>query len=94
MATIQEINSSIMFSGGFTSEQLDSIVSAVKFARAELARKNKNANPVGSEVEFTSTRTGQTWVGLVKKVNRKNMVVQVGSRLWNVPASMVKAYAG
>jgi len=90
---IQQINSTIMF-GSLTNEQLDSIISAVKFARAGLAKQNKNAMPVGSEVQFTSSRTGQTWIGVVKKVNRKNMVVQVGSRLWNVPANMVKAYAG
>lgn len=91
--TIQQVNQQIMF-GDFTNEQLNSIVSAIKFARGNLAKQNKNAMPVGSTVQFTSSRDGQTWIGLVKKINRKNMVVQVGSRLWNVPASMVQPHAG
>lgn len=93
MLSIQDVNRSIMF-GDFTNEQLDSVISAIKFARGQLARQNKNAMPVGSTVQFTSNRDGQTWIGLVKKINRKNMVVQVGSRLWNVPANMVQPYAG
>jgi hypothetical protein len=40
MATIQEINSTII-SGQFTNEQLDSITMAIKFARNQLAQKNK-----------------------------------------------------
>lgn len=89
MNTIKDINSAIMF-GNFSNEQLNSIISAVTFARAQIARQNKNTFSVGAEVKFTSTRTGQTMIGLVQKVNRKNMVVQVGSRLWNVPASMLQ----
>ena len=90
MATIQEINSSII-QGSFTNEQLDSIVAAVKFARGQLAHKNKYTLRVGTEVKFTSTRTGQTMIGLVNKVNRKNILVQVGSRMWQVPANMLTA---
>jgi hypothetical protein len=37
MATIQEINSEIMF-GDFTNDQLNAIISAVKFRRSQLTR--------------------------------------------------------
>jgi hypothetical protein len=90
MNTIKDINSAIMF-GDFTNEQLNSIISAVTFARAQLACQNKNTYSVGTEVKFTSSRTGQTMIGLVQKVNRKNMLIQVGSRLWKVPASMLQS---
>lgn len=90
MATIQEINSSII-QGSFTNDQLNSIIAAIKFARSQIVSQNKYTFSTGSEVKFTSSRTGQTMIGLVQKVNRKNMVVQVGSRLWNVPANMLTA---
>lgn len=90
MATIQEINSSIMF-GSFTNDQLNSILSAVKFARAQITKQNKNLFVRGSEVKFTSTRTGQTMIGKVVDVKRKFVHCQVGSRMWRVHASLLEA---
>jgi hypothetical protein len=88
MLTVKEINTSII-QGGFNNDELESIISAVVFARNQLARQNKYAFRVGAEVQFTSNRTGQTMIGLVNKVNRKTMLVQVGSRIWRVPANML-----
>ena len=93
MVTIQEINSSIIH-GSFTNDQLDSIIASVKFARGQIASKNKYVLRVGTEVKFTSSRDGQTMIGRVQKVNRKNMLVQVGTRMWRVPANMLTAYEG
>lgn len=90
MLSIQEVNSSIMF-GSFTNEQLNSILSAVTFARAQITKQNKNQLLVGTEVKWHSSKTGQTMIGVVNKVNRKFMLVQCGTRMWRVPASMLTA---
>lgn len=95
MATIQEVNSSII-QGQFTNEQLDSIIAAVKFARNQIANKNKYTLSVGTAVKFTSNRTGQTVFGTVEKVNRKFIIVREKSTnfysmQWRVPANMLTA---
>jgi hypothetical protein len=87
---IQEINSAIMF-GNFTNEQLDSILSAVKFARTEIAKANKRQFRVGSDVKFVSNRNGQLFIGKVEKVGIKNMVVRTGLGLYRVPANMLES---
>jgi hypothetical protein len=95
MATIQEINSTII-SGQFTNEQLDSITMAIKFARNQLAQKNKFTMVRGSKVKFVSSRSGKTVLGTVEKVNRKFIIVRenTGSMFgmqWRVPANMLEA---
>ena len=90
MATIQEINSSIMF-GTLTNDQLDSIVTAVKFARAQLAKQAKYTLVKGTKVKFTSSRTGQTVIGEVIAVKRKFIHVSSGMSVWRVPANMLSA---
>lgn len=91
MSTIQEINSAIMF-GDFTNDQLNSIISAVKFRRSQLTRDAKRAFHVGSRVKFSSTRTGQTVVGTVEKVAIKYITVRDPIRgLWRVPANMLES---
>lgn len=96
MATIQEINSSII-GGTFTNDQLDSIIVAIKFARTQLATKAKGTLVKGTKVKFTSSRNGQTILGTVDKVNRKFIIVRedkpgslIGSS-WRVPANMLEA---
>ena len=73
-STIQQINSTIMF-GDFTNDQLNSIISAVKFRRSQLTRETKRQLRVGSQVKFASTKTGQTVVGTVNKVAIKYVTV-------------------
>lgn len=90
MPTIQEINSSIIH-GTFTNEQLDSIVMAVKFARSQIANKNKYTLVKGTKVRFVSSRTGQTVIGEVAEVKRKFIHVRSGMTIWRVPASMLTA---
>lgn len=94
MATIQEINSSII-AGTFTNDQLDSIVMAVKFARNQLATKNKFTLFKGSQVKFTSSKNGQTVLATVEKVNRKFVIVKENGKAfggtWRVPANMLSA---
>lgn len=86
---ISEINQAIL-SGVFTNDQLDSIVDAVKFARAQITNKNKYTLVVGTNVKFTS-RTGAPVIGNVTKVNRKFIIVRSGMTNWKVPANMLQA---
>ena len=88
MATIQEVNSSIMF-GNFTNEQLNSIVSAGQFGRNQLAKQTKRSVTIGTRVSFVNSRTGRKEVGEVTAIKIKNLVIRVGMTNWRVPASMV-----
>jgi len=90
MTGISEINRAIL-SGNFTNDQLISIGDAIKFARGQIAQKNKYTLTVGTKVQFTSTRTGQTVMGNVEKVNRKFIIVRSGITNWRVPANMLQA---
>ena len=88
MATIQEINSSIIF-GQFTNDQLNSIIGAVKLARTNLTKQNRRAITIGSNVKFVNSKTGITVVGRVSKIMTKNVLVDTGVTRWRVPASML-----
>ena len=88
--TLQEINRSII-AGTFTNEDLNSIGDAIKFARAQIATKNKFTLVKGTSVKFTNSRSGQTVKGTVEKVNRKFIIVKSGLTNWRVPANMLSA---
>jgi len=90
MATIQEINSLIMF-GDFNNEQLTSIIDAIKFRRAQMTRDAKRSFTVGSDVKFFSTKRGITVSGRVTKVAIKYITVSTAQGLWRVPANMLEA---
>ena len=87
---IKQINTAIM-QGDFTNEQLNSINDAIRFARAQLVVRNKSVLTIGSNVKFTSSTRG-TISGVVKKINRKFIIVDQPSqhRSWKVPANMLE----
>ena len=87
---IKQINTAIM-QGDFTNEELNSINDAIRFARAQLVVRNKSVLTIGSNVKFTSSTRG-TISGVVKKINRKFIIVDQPSqhRSWRVPASMLE----
>ena len=89
-ATIQEVNTAIMF-GNFTNEQLNSIVSAVQYARAQLGKEKIRTFTKGDTVKFHSTKRGVTVTGTVTKVAIKYVTVKDGVMLWKVPANMLEA---
>jgi hypothetical protein len=89
-ATIQEVNTAIMF-GNFTNEQLNSIVSAVQYARAQLGKQKIRTFTKGDTVKFHSTKRGITVTGTVTKVAIKYVTVKDGLSLWKVPANMLEA---
>ena len=91
LSQIQQVNQAIMF-GNFTNTQLDSIIAAVKFARAQIVNQNKREMTIGTSVKFVSSRSGQTILGTVKKVNRKFILVTETNKptTWRVPANMLE----
>lgn len=90
MTTIQDVNSAIMF-GDFTNEQLDSIVQAVKYRRAQLVKAKVRSFWNGDTVKFVHPKTGRVHIGVVSKVKIKNVTVREGNTNWNVPANMLEA---
>jgi LysM repeat protein len=89
-ATIQEVNTSIMFSN-FTNEQLNSINDAVQYARAQLRAVKIRSFTKGDTVKFHSIKRGVTVTGTVTKVAIKYVTVKDGVTLWKVPANMLEA---
>ena len=97
MRTVQEINQAIMF-GDFTNVELSSMIDAVKWRRATLAKLTKAALSIGDNVNFTSGKTGQNVTGVVMKIAIKYVTVRTVNGLWRVPANMLskvddRAYA-
>lgn len=87
--TIQQINSAII-SQEWTNVQLDSMIDAVKYARAQLGRQTVRELRNGITVRFTSNRTGQTITGTVAEVKIKNVIVQTALGRYRVPANMLE----
>jgi len=85
---ISQINTAII-QGEFTNMQLNSIMDAVKFARARLAESTKRSLMLGDNVSFVSTKTGQTMTGHVTKIAIKYVTVRTLGGLWRVPANML-----
>jgi hypothetical protein len=90
MKTIQEVNSAIMF-GTWTNDELTSMIDAIKFNRASLAKHTKQSLKMGQMVRFTSSRTGKVMVGDVTKIAIKFVTVRTPQGLWKVPANMLEA---
>lgn len=88
LTTIQQINSQIMF-GSLTNEQLNSILGAIKFRRAQINKETKRSLMVGDVVKFVHPRTGRTHQGNVVKINIKNIKVRENNTTWNVPANLL-----
>lgn len=90
MATIQDVNSAIMF-GDFTNEQLNSIATAIKYRRTLLTKEKVRSFWNGDTVKFVHPKTGRTHFGVVSKVKIKFVSVREGNTNWNVPATMLEA---
>ena len=87
---IKQINSAIMF-GTFTNTELESITSAVQYARAQLRAVKIRSFTKGDTVKFHSIKRGVTVTGTVTKVAIKYVTVKDGATLWKVPANMLEA---
>lgn len=89
MKTIQEVNSAIMF-GDWTNVELTSMIDAVKWRRATLAKLTKASLAVGDSVQFTSSKDGLVYKGRVRKIAIKFVTVDCGIQSWRVPANMLE----
>jgi hypothetical protein len=89
MLTIQQVNSAIMLQT-WTDVELRSMIDAVQWNRANLAKQIKQSITIGDNVEFTSSKTGRTMRGHVTKVAIKYVTVNTGLGLWKVPANMLR----
>ena len=90
LSAIQQVNSAIMF-GDFTNDELNSIISAIKFRRSQLTKEAKRSFMLGDSVKFTSNRNGVTYTGTVNKIKVKYILVRTSAGLFNVPANMLEA---
>jgi hypothetical protein len=88
MRTVQEINQAIMFSD-LSNTELTSVIDAVKWKRATLAKLTKASLMLGDNVNFTSSKTGQNMTGFVTKIAIKYVTVKTLGGLWRVPANML-----
>ena len=89
---IKQINSAIIM-GTWTNTELSSMIDAVKYARARLAQSAKASLKVGDNVNFTSSKTGINYTGLVTKIAIKYVTVKTVKGLWRVPANMLTKIA-
>ena len=85
---IMQINTAIL-EGGFTNNELTSIIDAVKFARARLTEHSKRSLTIGDNVNFTSSKTGRNVTGVVVKIAIKYVTVKTIQGAWRVPANML-----
>lgn len=90
MLTIREINSAIM-QNNLTNDELTSIIDAVKFARAQLTRRQARSLFTGDTVKFTSNKNGMTYQGTIEKVKLKYALVRTPTARFNVPLTMLEA---
>ncbi len=85
---IKDINQTIMF-GTWTNDELTSIIDAVKWNRAKLTQATKWSLRVGDNVNFTQSKTGVNFTGVVMKIAIKFVTVRTIQGLWRVPANML-----
>jgi len=67
-----------------------SMIDAVKWRRATLAKLTKASLTVGDTVSFTSNKTGMDMSGVVTKIAIKYVTVKTAAGLWRVPANMLE----
>ena len=90
--TIQQINSAII-TQSWTNDNLNAMIAAIKYARTQLGKDAIRAIKVGSNVNFTNSKTGRNVTGVVTKVAIKYVTVKTIDGLWRVPASMLTVVA-
>ena len=75
--------------GQLNDQDLNSVITAVKYARRTLQRKVTSSLMVGDTVEFASSKTGRVMRGHVTKIAVKYVTVNTGLGMWRVPANML-----
>jgi hypothetical protein len=86
---VQAITSAIKF-GNLSNADINAVVEAVKYARAQLTKQKARSFAQGDQVRFTTR--GNTFFGTIERVKLKNAFVKVGmSSRFNVPLNMLEA---
>ena len=85
-----EMETILVLVGKADYNQLKEIASRVQLQRTFLANQKVRSFVVGDNVKFTS-RSKMVETGVVSKVNRRYIHVQVGHMNWKVPAEMLSA---
>ena len=75
--------------GDLSNDELMSVIDAVKWKRATLAKLTKASLMVGDNVNFTSSKTGMNVTGVVTKIAIKYVTVRTATGSWRVPANML-----
>jgi len=71
-------------------DQLNELAARVKLQRTFLANQTVRSFVIGDTVKFTG-RNKMIETGVISKVNRRYIHVQVGYTNWKVPAEMLTA---
>ncbi len=90
--SIQTVSAEIL-AGNFTNDQLNSIIDAVRYARAQLGKRSIRALMLGDNVNFNSVKLGRNVTGVVTKIAIKYVTVRTAQGLWRVPANMLTVVA-
>ena len=86
---IQAITSAIKF-GNLSNADINAVVEAVKYARAQLTKQKARSFMQGDKVRFSSR--GNVFYGTIERVKLKNAFVRVGNMSrYNVPLNMLEA---
>lgn len=90
MLSAKEIQAGIMV-GSFSNTELNSFLDAIKYARGVLGNKMKQEVVVGDKVRWYSSKSGTSVEGILEKISKKNVVVNIGGgERWRVPANMIE----
>lgn len=73
----------------FNNDDLNLIIEAVKFRRAQNGRQVARTLKIGEQVSFNG-RNGPV-VGRLEQIKIKKAIVVAGMTRWNVPLSMLEA---
>jgi hypothetical protein len=88
MNSVKEICSAIINSN-LSNSELNDLIQAITFARAQIRTQVKRTVTVGSRVQFNG-RNGLV-VGTLKKVAIKFATVETNQGNWRVPMNMLEA---
>ena len=75
--------------GDLNNDDLNLIIEAVKYKRAQNGRLAARTLQIGEQVSFNG-RNGPV-VGRLEKIKLKNAIVVSGMTRWNVPLAMLEA---
>lgn len=89
MATIHEIIHDITH-GDFGNSEINEIMKAVQFRRAQIGRQVKRSVQVGASVKFYHPKLGRDLQGAVKSVKIKNITVTTPHGTYRVPANLLE----